>query len=170
MSISRDTLPPDDGPGISKTGKVNDNASGADYSQLRDVTVLVVDDDKGVRDAVAEMLGRMGAQVRVAQSAADAMTAIDEFRPQVLLCDIAIPGEDGYTFLRRLRARGPTRGGNIPALALTALAGEGDRGRALAAGFHMHMTKPVDADRLKQAVIALATGASQALTMGASSH
>jgi CheY-like chemotaxis protein len=70
-----------------------------------------------------------------------------------------MPGEDGYSFLRRLRARGPAQGGSIPALALTALAGEGDRGRALAAGYQMHLTKPVDIDRLRQAVMDLVTGA-----------
>jgi CheY-like chemotaxis protein len=116
------------------------------------VGILIVDDDEGLRDAVAEMLTDTGARVMVAQSAAEAMRAVDEFHPQVLLCDIAMPGEDGYAFMRRLRARSPAQGGIIPALALTALAGEDDRRRALAAGFQMHLTKPIDVHRLKQAV------------------
>jgi two-component system CheB/CheR fusion protein len=160
IAVSRETFPPESGLTIGGAREVDGAPSAAEYSQLRDVGILVVDDDGGVRDAVAEMLNRTGARVRVAESAAEAMTAVEEFRPEVLLCDIAMPGEDGYTFLRRLRARGPARGGNIPALALTALAGEGDRERALAAGFQMHLAKPVDIDHLTQAVVDLVTGAS----------
>jgi CheY-like chemotaxis protein len=70
-----------------------------------------------------------------------------------------MPDEDGYSFIRRLRALGAGRGGAIPALALTALAGEDDRLRALAAGFQMHITKPVSMHRLTQAVVALSHAA-----------
>ena len=108
------------------------------------------------REAVAEMLKEMGAEVRVAESAAEAMTAVEAFRPSVLLCDIAMPGEDGYTFIRRLRALGLDGGGDTPALALTALAADDDRQRSLAAGFQMHLTKPVDIERLSDAVVELA--------------
>jgi len=96
--------------------------------------------------------------VKVAESAAEAMTAVAEFRPQVLLCDIAMPGEDGYAFIRRLRALGADGGGSTPALALTALATDDDRQRSLAAGFQMHLTKPVDIERLSEAVVELAGG------------
>jgi two-component system CheB/CheR fusion protein len=162
---SSDTVPPSE-----EALKLADKqaANGApphpDYSELRDVRILVVDDDRGVRDAVAEMLGRTSARVRVAASAIEAMAAVEEFRPEVVLCDIAMPGEDGYSFLRRLRARGPARGGDIPALAFTALAGDGDRRQALAAGFQMHLIKPVDIDHLRQAVIALVTGGARSST------
>ena len=71
----------------------------------------------------------------------------------MLLCDVAMPGEDGYSLIRRVRALGP--GEDIPAAAITALAGEEDRRRALAAGFQMHLVKPVDIDRLAQAVAEL---------------
>jgi two-component system CheB/CheR fusion protein len=108
------------------------------------------------------MLGRAGAEVRVAESAYEGMTVVDEFRPEVLLCDVAMPGEDGYSFIRRIRARGPAHGGNVPALALTALAGEEDRRRALQAGFQMHVAKPVDIARLTQAVVDLSQQASSA--------
>ncbi|HEX7672062.1 MAG TPA: response regulator, partial [Polyangiaceae bacterium] len=107
------------------------------------------------RDAMAEMHEEMGAKVRVAESAAAALIAVGEFKPGVLLCDIAMPGEDGFSFIRRLRALGPGAGGDIPALALTALAGDHDEGRALSAGFQMYLTKPVDLSRLSQAVVAL---------------
>jgi two-component system, chemotaxis family, CheB/CheR fusion protein len=134
------------------------NGSGArPLAALKDLRVLVVDDDAGTRDAVAEMLGAAGAHVRVAESALEGMTEIDAFRPEVLLCDIAMPGEDGYSFIRRIRARGPAHGGDIPALALTALAADEDRRRALEAGFQMHVAKPVDIDRLAHAVRELAS-------------
>jgi two-component system CheB/CheR fusion protein len=123
---------------------------------LKDLRVLVVDDDVGTLEALSEMLRGAGANVRVAQSADEAMSAVEYFRPAVLLCDIAMPGEDGYSFIRKVRARGPARGGNVPALALTALAGEEDRLRALSAGFQMHLAKPVDIGRLNQAVVELA--------------
>jgi CheY-like chemotaxis protein len=84
------------------------------------------------------------------------MTTLAEFHPQVLLCDIAMPGEDGYAFIRGLRALGVDEGGRTPALALTALATEDDRQRSLAAGFQLHLTKPVDIQRLSDAVVELA--------------
>ena len=71
----------------------------------------------------------------------------------MVLCDIAMPGEDGYSLLQKVRAMG--RGEDVPAAAITALAGEEDRRRALAAGFQMHLVKPVDIDRLAQAVAEL---------------
>ncbi len=125
---------------------------------IKDLRVLVVDDDLATQEAVAEVFKGLGAVVKVAESAAEAMTAVAEFRPQVLLCDIAMPGEDGYAFIRRLRALGVDGGGSTPALALTALATDDDRQRSLAAGFQMHLTKPVDIERLSEAVVELAGG------------
>ena len=127
--------------------------AGADYGLLGDLRILVVDDDRATRETVAEMLGRMGAQVRMAESAAEGMTAVQSFQPKLLVCDVAMPGEDGYTFMRKVRALAPEAGGNIAALALTALAGPEDRRTALSAGFQLHLAKPVDIDRLIQAVV-----------------
>lgn len=76
----------------------------------------------------------------------------NDFRPDVLVCDVAMPDEDGCTLLRRIRARGPTHGGDIPALALTAFAGDDDRQRTRDAGFKSHLVKPVDIDQLISAV------------------
>jgi len=168
VNIPRSTFPPADRPKPAAMPAPDTAPRSAEFSELRDVGILVLDDDGGVRDAVAEVLNDMGARVRVAKSAAEAMTAIDELQPEVLLCDIAMPGEDGYSFLQRLRARGPESGGNIPALALTALVGEGDRARALAAGYQMHLAKPVDVERLKQAVVDLVTGANRPAESGVS--
>jgi two-component system, chemotaxis family, CheB/CheR fusion protein len=122
---------------------------------IKDARVLVVEDDPAMRDALSEMLGANGADVRAAASPQHAMKIFEEFRPALLVCDIAMPEEDGYSFLGRVRALGSTRGGNVPALALTALAGEEDRRRAFAAGFQVFLAKPVDSDELVAALTAL---------------
>ena len=114
------------------------------------IRVLLIDDDDDTREACTTMLAVLGADVRSARSAADGLAALEMFRPQVILCDIAMPGEDGYAFIRKLRSGG--RGQQTPAAALTALAGEEDRRRALEAGFQMHLAKPIDSDRLATAV------------------
>lgn len=117
--------------------------------------VLIVEDDPGTRDALTEMLSLSGAVVRSAESAAMAMKVFTEFRPELLVCDIAMPEEDGYSLLGRIRALGSDRGGDVPALALTALAGVEDRRRAFDAGFQVYLAKPVDIDRLVTALTML---------------
>ena len=166
VTVSRSTIPPLSGP-IDAFRAMDGASRIAEYGELRDVGILVVDDDSGVRDAVGEALHHAGARVRLAGSAAQAMEVVDEFRPEVLLCDIAMPVEDGYSFLRRLRARGAAGGGDIPAMALTALAGEGDRALALAAGFQMYLPKPIDVNRLRQAVVDLVASATPAVAVPA---
>ena len=120
--------------------------------RLEGARVLVVDDDEGAREAVTELLRQEGAEARAAGSAASGLALVQDFRPEVLLCDIAMPGEDGYTFIRKVRALGPKRGGAVPAIALTALASDADRRQALGAGFQQHMAKPIDSERLVEAV------------------
>jgi two-component system CheB/CheR fusion protein len=110
--------------------------------QLRGVKVLVVDDDDEARAALTDILGYQGAEVRAVGGAADAMQALSEFRPDVLLCDIAMPDEDGFKLIRRVRALEPAEGGQTPAIAVTALATRSDRKRALEAGFQLHVAKP----------------------------
>jgi len=112
------------------------------------VHILVVEDDAGTREALTEMLTLSGAEVRSAESAAKAMALFEQSTPELLVCDIAMPDEDGYSLLRRIRALGPEHGGDVPALALTALAGQEDRLKAFEAGFQVHVAKPVDTDRL----------------------
>ncbi|HEY6558300.1 MAG TPA: response regulator, partial [Polyangiaceae bacterium] len=114
------------------------------------IKVLLVEDDDDTREACATMLEGLGADVRAAASVAEGLAAVEMFRPAVILCDIAMPGEDGYAFIRKLRSG--SRGELTPAAALTALAGEEDRRRALQAGFQMHLAKPIDADRLATAI------------------
>ncbi|TMQ04940.1 MAG: response regulator [Deltaproteobacteria bacterium] len=108
------------------------------------VRVLVVDDDLRVRDALALLLGRAGAVVDTAESAAMARTRIAHGAPEVVVCDIAMAVEDGYSFIRGLRASGA----DIAAIALTAHATETDVGRALAAGFDRHLAKPIELEHL----------------------
>jgi two-component system CheB/CheR fusion protein len=130
-------------------------ASDVTVESLTNARVLVVEDDEGTRDALTQMLGLLGANVRSAESAARAMDVFEEFKPELLICDIAMPDEDGYSLLRRIRALSSDRGGDVPAIALTALASEEDRQRASDAGFQLHIAKPVDVDRLVAALLGL---------------
>jgi two-component system CheB/CheR fusion protein len=122
--------------------------------------VLIVEDDPGTRDAITQMLGMWGAMIQSAGSAVDAMACFEEFRPELLVCDIAMPDEDGCSLLRRIRGLGPEHGGDVPALALTALASDEDRRRSAEAGFQVHLAKPVDVDRLVAALASIRTNPS----------
>jgi hypothetical protein len=118
---------------------------------LNGIRVLIVDDDAGAREMVTAVLEYCGASVGSAASAAEARTALGQDACDVLLVDIAMPDEDGYTFIRRLR----TDGLRQPVAALTALAHETDRVRALESGFDVHIQKPVEPRVLARAVASL---------------
>ena len=121
------------------------------------VRVLVVDDEHDARDVVVRLLRDAGAVVSAAASAAEAFRLVEQAPPQVLVCDIGMPDEDGYELLRRLRGAERAAGrAPLPAAALTASAGRSDRERALLAGFQTHLPKPVEVAALLQAVAALA--------------
>jgi signal transduction histidine kinase/ActR/RegA family two-component response regulator len=115
---------------------------------LAGLHILVVEDHPDSRDLLATLLQQRGARVRTAGSAAEARARLDEGLPDLILADIELPGEDGYTFLRKLRASSPADGGAVPAIAITALARRVDRMRAFDVGFQMHMAKPVDPEEL----------------------
>jgi CheY-like chemotaxis protein/anti-sigma regulatory factor (Ser/Thr protein kinase) len=123
---------------------------------LAGVHVLVVDDDRDARDLVAEVLRSRAADVATVASAPECLDAIDRDMPDVLLIDIAMPGMDGFDLIRRIRARPREQGGAIPAVALTAYARAEDAARSLAAGFQVHLSKPVDLDKLLATVASLA--------------
>jgi CheY-like chemotaxis protein len=108
------------------------------------VCALFVDDDADARELITVILAQGGAEVRTAVSAAEALSACDEWRPDILIADIGMPEEDGYTLMKQLRAREKARGGHIPAIALTAYARREDQGRALSVGYEFHVPKPVD--------------------------
>jgi PAS domain S-box-containing protein len=126
--------------------------------RLHDLTVLVVDDQEDVRELLSAVLGRCGATVVAVESTAAALAALDRCRPDVLLSDIEMPGEDGYSLIRKVRQRSPERGGDIPAAALTAYTRPEDRLQSLRAGFHRHVPKPVQPDDLAELVASLAAG------------
>jgi PAS domain S-box-containing protein len=128
----------------------------ADAPSLHGVKVLVVDDEPDAREIVATVLERCGADVLAARSAAEALPILLRDRPHVLVCDIEMPDEDGYAFIRRVRALARDKGGTIPAAALTAYAGTADRMRALRAGFQMHVPKPVQPAELATVIASLA--------------
>ena len=125
------------------------------YSALKDLRILYIDDDFRTREAVLEVLELAGARVALAASPSDGMLALDVFKPHVILCDLDMPGEDGFDFVRKLRAREAGQGSAIPVLAFTALASEEVKRDALAAGFQLHLAKPIDIDRLRDAVVSL---------------
>jgi PAS domain S-box-containing protein len=110
------------------------------HRQLAGVRVLIIDDEADIRDFLATALMLAGAEVTSAASATEAHARLSASAPDIILSDLAMPDCDGYTFLRELRAAGRT----MPVIALTALASAADRQRALAAGFDVHVTKPVD--------------------------
>jgi PAS domain S-box-containing protein len=117
--------------------------------------VLVVDDDDDSRELLETALIAAGAQVETAPSAALGFVALTRFRPHVLISDIGMPDEDGYSLLRRVRALEPGLGGDVPAIALTAYTRTEDKALALAAGFATHVSKPAHPGELIAAVVAL---------------
>jgi len=117
--------------------------------------VLVVDDDDDTREALRLILKQSGLVVDTAASAAEALEKIARIHPEVLLSDIAMPGEDGLALIRRVRRLAPEEGGRIPAAVLTAYASLAERDAALQAGFDWHVAKPVDPSELLQVVAAL---------------
>lgn len=127
----------------------------ADRLNLAGVKVLVVDDEADARALVQRLLEDRGALVQTAGSAAEAIEMLASQRPDVLVSDIGMPEEDGYTLIRRVRALPAEQGGNTPAVALTAYARSEDRLKAIMAGFQNHLAKPVEAAELLALVATL---------------
>ena len=116
-------------------------------AELSDLTVLIVDDDDDCRELLATLLETRHAKVICASSAQEALAKLSE-RPDVIVSDIAMPGEDGYSFMRQLRALPPDSGGRTPSIAVTAFTQLRDRHDAYSAGFTRHLPKPVDLTEL----------------------
>jgi two-component system, chemotaxis family, CheB/CheR fusion protein len=138
--MAADQPGPDEIEGTTTTDDSNLNLLG--------LKVLLVDDDLDTLQALAEMLGQMGVAVETASTVRDAMTRFQARRPSLLISDLSMPDEGGYGLIGRIRALDAAHGGDVPALALTALAQEEDRRSALRAGFDAHVSKPVAIDRL----------------------
>lgn len=135
--------------------RAREGPRGLDATRLAGVRVLAVDDEPDAREFVSEVLRRAGAEVRVAGSADEALRLLDQFRADVLLADVQMPGGDGYALLRRAREAGHA----LPAIAVTAHSTAEDRVRALAAGFQQHVPKPVEAAELQLVVASAAARA-----------
>ncbi len=129
----------------------------ASVPTLGGLKVLVVDDEPDARRLLAAVLERCGASATAVGNVADALRALDgPQRPDIVVSDIGMPDEDGYSLIRHLRSREPERGGAIPVIALTAYTRHIDRVRAMEAGFQLYMTKPVEPAALVSSVAALA--------------
>jgi two-component system CheB/CheR fusion protein len=122
---------------------------------LEGIRILVVDDDDSTREALTIYLRSFGAKVGTANSASSALKKFSSFKPHVLLSDIAMPEEDGYSLLKKIRAMDVDENPDVPAIALTAFASPLDVQRALDAGFQTHFAKPVETRELISAIIKL---------------
>ncbi|WP_414566019.1 MULTISPECIES: PAS domain S-box protein [unclassified Anabaena] len=124
----------------------------ADASLVAGIKVLVVDDEPDIRDLISFILQEYDVKVTTVSSAQEALETLSQWIPDVLISDIGMPETDGYMLMRELRKRSPEQGGNLPAIALTAYAGEMNQQQAFAAGFQLHIPKPVDPDELMRAI------------------
>lgn len=138
------------------TGDVRRPDVPSELPSLSGTGVLIVDDDPDAREMLMVVLQERGAEVVAAASAAEGLEMLKQHVPDVLVSDIGMPGEDGYSFIRRVRQLGSHQGGDIPAVALTAYATPADAANALAVGFNRHITKPIVADDVVRMVASLA--------------
>ncbi|HKG22438.1 MAG TPA: ATP-binding protein, partial [Blastocatellia bacterium] len=122
---------------------------------LDDLSILVVDDDADARELLSRMLKMFGARVTVVASASEAVAAINDIKPDILVSDIEMPEEDDYSLIRRVRAAEVGVPGWLPAVALTAHARAEDRLRALSTGYQAHVTKPVEPAELATVIRSL---------------
>ncbi len=110
--------------------------------------ILVVDDEPDVLMMVERFLSNAGAITTLARNADEALVALEDSRPDIIVSDTTMPGGDGYQLIRRIRARSSERGGTTPAIALTARVADTDHSRALLSGFQLHLCKPIKAMEL----------------------
>ncbi|MHC5758635.1 PAS domain S-box protein [Nostoc sp.] len=122
---------------------------------LLGVRVLVVDDQADTREFITTVLEQCQAEVKAVASVSEALQVITQWKPDVLVSDIGMPQEDGYSLIRKLRSQPPELGGNIPAAALTAYARAEDRMRAIQEGYQLHLPKPIEAAELATVVASL---------------
>jgi PAS domain S-box-containing protein len=141
----------DESKGI-KDAKDNSSVVATQSLPLSGLEILIVDDDADMRDFLPFMLEQYGATIIVAASASEALTALSQSQPNLMISDIGMPEMDGYTLMRHVRSLKPEQGGTIPAIALTAYAGEIDHQQAIASGFQQHISKPVDPEELVKAI------------------
>ncbi|MBE8966922.1 response regulator [Nostocales cyanobacterium LEGE 12452] len=132
------------------TGKSSSPVASTALAGLR---VLVVDDEADTRNFLSFMFEEYGAFATAVASVDEALAVLEQAKPDILISDIGMSGQDGYTLIRKLRSLEPEKGGRIPAIALTAYTREEDRLEALRAGFQQHLSKPIDPNKLISAVV-----------------
>src|SRR5215217_4552758 len=137
-------------------GQIDETLSFEGLPSLRGLKVLVVDDEADTRELIGQVLEECGSEVIISRSAAEALLALEEHKPDILISDLGMPDEDGYSLISKIRALPSEQGGQIPAAALTAYARAEDRMRVLRSGFQFHLPKPVDAAELVTVVASLA--------------
>jgi len=125
-------------------------------ARLAGLRVVVVDDDPDSLDMLSTLLRQQKAEVRMATSAAEALALVEDWLPHLVVADVEMPDEDGYSLVRRLRLLSPDRGGTTPTVAVTAYGRVEDRIRSVAAGFDLHLPKPVEPAELIAVVANLA--------------
>jgi CheY-like chemotaxis protein len=139
---------------LDQNGKKNGDSETA--SNLANLRVLLVDDEADGREMITTMLEQDGAQVKGVASADEALQVLAEWNPDVLISDIGMPIEDGYSLIRKVRTLPPERGGTVPAIALTGYTRNEDQLKALSAGYQSHISKPVILQDLIAVVASLA--------------
>jgi PAS domain S-box-containing protein len=125
------------------------------HIRLNNVHALIIDDEADLRELITLILQESGARVTATASVAEALNALQHSVPDVLISDIGMPDVDGYMLMHQIRALSPEQGGLVPAIALTAYAGEYNQKQALAAGYQLHISKPVEPDTLIKAIASL---------------
>lgn len=144
--------PPDSSPDLRRT----DNDQVENVPRLNGLHVLVVDDEEDTREFLSVVLKRCGARVTAVRSASEGLAALQEVRPDILLSDIGMPGEDGLSLIKRVRALPAQSGGQTPAAALTAFVRLEDHDQVLRSGFQAHLAKPVSPLELTTIIAGLA--------------
>ena len=135
--------------------RADESPPGPPLERLDGLHILLVEDNGDGREVMSMMIEQAGARVTAVASAGEAREALESLQPDVLVSDIGLPDEDGYELVRRLRSREAERGGFLPAVALTGFVRTEDRARVLAAGFQVHVPKPVDTAEMIAAIAAV---------------
>jgi CheY-like chemotaxis protein len=143
-------------PSIRRHPTAGDGMSTSASTRLDGISVLAVDDERDAGLAIKALLNGFGAEVRIADSADQALLMLDEWTPDVIVSDIGMPGMDGLDLMREIRKSDAKRGGEIPALALTAYGRVDDKIKIIEAGYQAHVIKPVDASELAAVIASLA--------------
>jgi PAS domain S-box-containing protein len=154
LPLSIAQIPPEAVPRVHPTAASMPLSSAS--ARLDGLRLLVVDDDPDAVDLATAILTEAGAIVRGCRSASEALEVLRAWRPDVLVSDIEMPGEDGYSLIRKVRALDEAQGGKTPAVALTAYGRPQDRVLSLSAGYSMHVPKPVDPGEFRTIIASLA--------------